>query len=218
TTSPASSSVLTPSSTIQQRPSTMMWKGMTTPAPSSPSSDPCPVSQSPFEMKQNCSEPASRMVCSTSDSTSAPEGPAGAGLRMAPARPTAGTSCAAAPEPSAARRRRGFSVKRFGKPAKDLLLLPPYRAARAFRYTNCGDCTMTTGTDKLVILATKGIDSELSSVAFTIALGGLTAGLKVSIFLTSAAVDLVRKRGQAMTHVPPLQPLATMIEDFQKRG
>ncbi|HLT76289.1 MAG TPA: DsrE family protein [Ferrovibrio sp.] len=77
---------------------------------------------------------------------------------------------------------------------------------------------MTTGTDKLVILATKGIDSELSSVAFTIALGGLTAGLKVSIFLTSAAVDLVRKRGQAMTHVPPLQPLAAMIEDFQKRG
>src|SRR5690606_41546839 len=77
---------------------------------------------------------------------------------------------------------------------------------------------MTTGTDKLVILATKGIDSELSSVAFTIALGGLTAGLKVSIFLTSAAVDLVRKRGQAMTHVPPLQPLAAWIEDFQKRG
>lgn len=77
---------------------------------------------------------------------------------------------------------------------------------------------MATGTDKLVILMTKGIDSELSSVAFTIACGGLTAGLKVSIFLTSAAIDLVRKGGQRMTHVPPLQTLAGLIEDFQTRG
>jgi len=77
---------------------------------------------------------------------------------------------------------------------------------------------MATGTDKLVIMVTKGIDSELSSVAFTIACGGLTAGLKVSIFLTSSAIDLVRKGGQQMTHVPPLQLLAGLIEDFQKRG
>ena len=61
---------------------------------------------------------------------------------------------------------------------------------------------MKAGTDQLVILMTKGIDSELSSVAFTIANGGITAGLKVSIFLTSAAIDLVRRNGQRMTHVP----------------
>ena len=72
--------------------------------------------------------------------------------------------------------------------------------------------------DKLVVLVTRGIDSELSSVAFTIANGGLTAGLKVSMFLTSAAIDLVRRGGQRMTHVPPLSPLAALIEDFQKRG
>ncbi|WP_374379960.1 DsrE family protein [Dongia sp.] len=77
---------------------------------------------------------------------------------------------------------------------------------------------MSQGTDKLVILVTRGIDSELSSVAFTIANGGITAGLKVSIFLTSTAIDLVRKRGQALTHVPPLSPLLALIEDFQKRG
>lgn len=77
---------------------------------------------------------------------------------------------------------------------------------------------MANDTDKLVILMTKGIDSELSSVAFTIACGGLTAGLKVSVFLTSAAVDVVRKNGQQMTQVPPLQSLAGLIEDFQKRG
>ena len=73
-------------------------------------------------------------------------------------------------------------------------------------------------TDKLVILVTKGIDSELSSVAFTIANGALTAGLKVFIFLTSTAIDVVRRGGQRLTQVAPLEPLAAMIEDFQKRG
>lgn len=77
---------------------------------------------------------------------------------------------------------------------------------------------MTAETNKLVILMTKGIDHELSSVGFTIANGGLTAGLSVFVFLTSAAIDLVRRNGQRMTHVPPLEPLAAMIEDFQKRG
>jgi predicted peroxiredoxin len=58
----------------------------------------------------------------------------------------------------------------------------------------------------------------LSSVAFTIANGGITAGLKVSIFLTSTAVDLVRRNGLALTQVAPLDPLASLIADFQKRG
>ncbi len=73
-------------------------------------------------------------------------------------------------------------------------------------------------TDKLVILVTKGIDSEVSSIAFTIANGGLTEGLKVFVFLTSTAIDLVRKRGHEMTHVPPLDPLAKLIADFVARG
>ena len=77
---------------------------------------------------------------------------------------------------------------------------------------------MATETDKLVILLTKGIDTELSSVAFTIANGGLTAGLKVSMFLTSTAIDLVRRGGTRLTQVAPLQPLGALIEDFQKRG
>jgi predicted peroxiredoxin len=77
---------------------------------------------------------------------------------------------------------------------------------------------MTNPTEKLVVLLTKGIDSELSSVAFTIANGGLTAGLKVYVFLTSTAIDLVRKGGQRMTHVPPLETLSGLIEDFQRRG
>jgi predicted peroxiredoxin len=77
---------------------------------------------------------------------------------------------------------------------------------------------MAAGSDKLVVVMTNGIASELSSVGFTIANGGITAGLQVSVFLTSNAVDLVRKGGQAMTHVPPLDPLAALIADFQARG
>lgn len=77
---------------------------------------------------------------------------------------------------------------------------------------------MATQTDKLVILMTRGIDSELSSVGFTLANGAITAGLQVSAFLSSAAVDLVRRGGQTMTHVPPLSPLAEQIADFMRRG
>ena len=70
----------------------------------------------------------------------------------------------------------------------------------------------------LVVVITHGIDHELSSVAFTIANGGMTAGLKVSIFLTSAGVDIARKRAADSTQVHPLEPLAALIRDFLKRG
>lgn len=69
----------------------------------------------------------------------------------------------------------------------------------------------------LVVVMTRGTDHELSSVAFTIANGGITAGLKVHAFLTSAAVDLVRKRAIDVTHVPPLEPLASLVADFLRR-
>lgn len=71
---------------------------------------------------------------------------------------------------------------------------------------------------ELWILVTHGIDHELSSVAFTIANGGLTSGLKVSIFLTSAGVDLVRKGSTELTEVKPLEPLAAQIKGFMARG
>jgi predicted peroxiredoxin len=74
------------------------------------------------------------------------------------------------------------------------------------------------GSRSLVVLMTHGADDELSSVGFTIACGGLTAGLKVCIFLTSSAVDLVRKRAIDTTVVPPLSPLRDLVQDFMKRG
>jgi predicted peroxiredoxin len=70
----------------------------------------------------------------------------------------------------------------------------------------------------LVVLMTKGIDHELSSVAFTIANGGITSGLEVYAFLTSAAVDLVRRRATDLTRVQPLDPLKALIDDFLRRG
>ena len=70
----------------------------------------------------------------------------------------------------------------------------------------------------LVVVVTHGIDHELSSVAFTIANGGITAGLKVSVFLTSAGIDIVRRRAADTTHVHPLEPLASLMQDFLKRG
>jgi predicted peroxiredoxin len=71
---------------------------------------------------------------------------------------------------------------------------------------------------ELVVVMTHGADHELSSVAFTVANGGITSGLKVSVFLTSAAVDLVRKGAVEMTQVSPMEPLASLIQDFQARG
>ena len=78
---------------------------------------------------------------------------------------------------------------------------------------------MTETARDLVIVMTRGTDHELSSVAFTIANSrNFTAGLKVYAFLTSASVDLVRKRAIDLTHVPPLDPLGALVADFLKRG
>lgn len=77
---------------------------------------------------------------------------------------------------------------------------------------------MSNDARELVCLVTHGLDHELSSVALTIACGGLTAGLKVSLFLSSSGVDLVRKRAADTTRVAPLEPLAEMIRGFLQRG
>ncbi len=77
---------------------------------------------------------------------------------------------------------------------------------------------MDEGHKELIVLMTKGADHELSSVAFTIANGGITAGFKVYAFVTSAAVDLLRKRAADMPHVPPLESLKSLIDDFLNRG
>lgn len=71
---------------------------------------------------------------------------------------------------------------------------------------------------ELVVVISHGTDNEMSSVGFTIANGGITAGLKVAIFLTSAAVDIVRKKASDLTQVKPLDPLTDLVRDFVARG
>ena len=71
---------------------------------------------------------------------------------------------------------------------------------------------MSNDTRDLVVMITCAPDHELSSVGFTIANGGLTAGLRVSIFLTSSGVDLVRKRAADTTQVHPLEPFSGVLK------
>lgn len=77
---------------------------------------------------------------------------------------------------------------------------------------------MADPTNELVVLMTHGIDSEVSSVGYTVANGAITAGMKVYAFLTSAAVDVVRKGAADATHVQPMEPLKALIGDFVARG
>lgn len=42
--------------------------------------------------------------------------------------------------------------------------------------------------------------------------------MRVYAFLVSSAVDLVRRKAVDITHVPPLDPLKALIDDFLARG
>lgn len=66
----------------------------------------------------------------------------------------------------------------------------------------------------LVVVITHGMDNERSSVAWSIANGGINSGLDVSIFLTSSGVDWVRKGGAERARPNPEDP--TMKEMIQK--
>ncbi|MCC5980040.1 MAG: DsrE family protein [Salinarimonas sp.] len=80
---------------------------------------------------------------------------------------------------------------------------------------------MTKGEEKgeeLVVLMTHGPEDERASVGFTIANGGITSGLKVSVFLTASAVDIVRRGALETVQMHPLEPLKMLVRDFVDRG
>jgi len=77
---------------------------------------------------------------------------------------------------------------------------------------------MSKETNDLIIVMTKGIYDEVSSVGLTIANGALTSGKKVGLFLTSSAIDLVRKGGVEHTHVHPMESVKSLLESFMERG
>lgn len=72
---------------------------------------------------------------------------------------------------------------------------------------------------KLVIVITHGLDDERASVAWSIANGGINSGLEVTIFLTSSAVDWVRKGAADSVHLNPMDPpMKDMIQKVRDSG
>ena len=70
---------------------------------------------------------------------------------------------------------------------------------------------MSKETTDLVIVMTKGIYDEVSSVGLTLANGAITSGKKVALFLTSSAIDLVRNNGINHTQVHPMESLRDLL-------
>jgi predicted peroxiredoxin len=67
---------------------------------------------------------------------------------------------------------------------------------------------------QLVVVITQGLDNERSSVAWSVANGGINNGLEVSIFLASSGVDWVRKGAAEKARPNPEDP--TIKEMIQK--
>ena len=72
---------------------------------------------------------------------------------------------------------------------------------------------------KLVVLITCGMDDERSSVAWSIANGGINSGLDVTVFLASSAVDCVRKGAAEQARPNPLDPsMKELIQNVRENG
>ena len=61
-------------------------------------------------------------------------------------------------------------------------------------------------TKKLVVVVTNGLDNERSSVAWSIANGGVGMGFEVTMFLVRSGVDRVRKGAAEVARPNPLSP------------
>jgi len=59
---------------------------------------------------------------------------------------------------------------------------------------------------KMVVVVTNGFNDERSSVAWSIANGGVASGLDVTMFLVSSGVDWVRKGAADKARLNPLDP------------
>lgn len=71
---------------------------------------------------------------------------------------------------------------------------------------------------KLVVVVTRGCDDERSSVAWSVANGGVASGYEVTMFLVSAGADWARKGAADHARLNPLDPpvkdmIATIIDN-----
>lgn len=72
---------------------------------------------------------------------------------------------------------------------------------------------------KLAIVVSRGLDDERATVAFTVANTGVDAGQQVTLFLVSAAVDVVRRGAAEHVRMNPFDPpLKELITSFQEKG
>ncbi len=72
---------------------------------------------------------------------------------------------------------------------------------------------------KLVVVIACGLEDEKLSVAWSISNGAISTGLDVTVFLTSSAVDCVRKGAADHVQLNPLDPtVGEMIRNLTSRG
>lgn len=72
---------------------------------------------------------------------------------------------------------------------------------------------------KLVIVVTNGFDNERSSVAWSVANGGLAQDFELTMFLVSSGVDWVRKNAMSVARMNPLDPpVSEMIQNVIDSG
>jgi predicted peroxiredoxin len=76
-----------------------------------------------------------------------------------------------------------------------------------------------TDKQKMVVIVTNGFNDERSSVAWSVANGGVGMGFEVTMFLVSSGVDWVRKRAAAVARPNPLDPpIQDMIQTVLDSG
>ena len=74
-------------------------------------------------------------------------------------------------------------------------------------------------TKKLVVVITRGLDDERSSVAWSIANAGIASDLDVTVFLAASGVDWVRKGAADVAHLNPVDPpLKELIGNLISNG
>ena len=72
---------------------------------------------------------------------------------------------------------------------------------------------------KLVVVVTNGFDNERSSVAWSVANGGIASDYDVTMFLVASGVDWVRKGATEVARLNPLDPpVNDMIQNVIDSG
>jgi predicted peroxiredoxin len=72
---------------------------------------------------------------------------------------------------------------------------------------------------KMVVVVTRGVDDERSSVAWSVANGAIGVGFEVTMFLVSSGVDWVRKGAADRARPNPLDPPITdMMQTVMEHG